>query len=196
MKKVLSILLLTIMFIGCDVNSAPQKETTNSGVSANNAKANLVVKKQADGMTLEQSNIVKSYEVENRPGAIKHLYVISPYSGKVLIYSTVAGKVTSSVKGLNPSTVSALDGQNVGSSHYGMAVTVHGKEKYTQEVMNESGTYGTSRPEFIYWWDTKGIYHQHYVTGGQMIHVSDQPMPVREIVIDMNLAGVVSNENK
>ena len=190
MKKVLSILLLAIMFIGCDVNSAPQKETTNSGVSANDAKANLVVKKQADGMTLEQSNIVKSYEVENRPGAIKHLYVISPYSGKVLIYSTVAGKVTSSVKGLNPSTVSSLDGQYVGSSHYGMAV------KYTQEVMNESGTYGTSRPEFIYWWDTKGIYHQHYVTGGQMIHVSDQPMPVREIVIDMNLAGAVSNENK
>lgn len=196
MKKVLSILLLAIMFIGCDVNSAPQKETTNGGVSANDAKANLVVKKQANGMTLEQSNIVKSYEVENRPGAIKHLYVISPYSGKVLIYSTVAGKVTSSVKGLNPSTVSTLDGQYVGSSHYGMAVTVHGKEKYTQEVMNESGTYGTSRPEFIYWWDTKGIYHQHYVTGGQMIHVSDQPMPVREIVIDMNLAGAVSNENK
>ena len=196
MKKVLSILLLTIMFIGCDVNSAPQKETTNSGVSANDAKANLIVKKQANGMTLEQSNIVKSYEVENRPGAIKHLYVISPYSGKVLIYSTVAGKVTSSVKGLNPSTVSTLDGQYVGSSHYGMAVTVHGKEKYTQEVMNESGTYGTSRPEFIYWWDTKGIYHQHYVTGGQMIHVSDQPMPVREIMIDMNLAGAVSNENK
>jgi hypothetical protein len=190
MKKVLSILLLSIMFIGCDVNSAPQKETTNSGVSANDAKANLVVKKQANGMTLEQSNIVKSYEVENRPGAIKHLYVISPYSGKVLIYSTVAGKVTSSVKGLNPSTVSALDGQTVSSSHYGMPVTVHGREKYTEEVMNESGTYGTSRPEFIYWWDTKGIYHQHYVTGGQMIHVSDQPMPVREIVIDMNLAGV------
>ncbi len=190
MKKVLSILLLAIMIIGCDVNSAPQKETTNSGVSANDAKANLVVKKQADGMTLEQSNIVKSYEVENRPGAIKHLYVISPYSGKVLIYSTVAGKVTSSVKGLNPSTVSILDSQYVGSSHGGMAVTVHGKEKYTQEVMNESGTYGTSRPEFIYWWDTKGIYHQHYVTGGQMIHISDQPMPVREIVIDMNLAGV------
>lgn len=196
MKKILSILLLALMFIGCNGQSSPPKETTNSGVSANDAKANLVVKKQADGMTLEQSNIVKSYEVENRPGAIKHLYVISPYSGKVLIYSTVAGKVTSSVKGLNPSTVSSLDGQTVSSSHYGMAVTVHGKEKYTQEVMNESGTYGTSRPEFIYWWDTKGIYHQHYVTGGQMIHVSDQPMPVREIVIDMNLAGIVSNENK
>lgn len=196
MKKVLSILLFASMFIGCNAQSSPQKETTNSGVSVNDAKANLVVKKQADGMTLEQSNIVKSYEVENRPGAIKHLYVISPYSGKVLIYSTVAGKVTSSVKGLNPSTVASLDGQYVGSPHGGMAVTVHGKEKYTQEVMNESGTYGTSRPEYIYWWDTKGIYHQHYVTGGQMIHVSDQPMPVREIVIDMNLAGATVNENK
>lgn len=196
MKKIVSITLLAFVFFGCDGNSAPAKETTTSGVSVNDAKANLAVKKQADGMTLEQSNIVKSYEVENRPGAIKHLYVISPYSGKVLIYSTVAGKVTSSVKSLNPSTVSTLDGQDVSNSHYGMAVNVHGKERYTQEVMNESGTYGTSRPEFIYWWDTKGIYHQHYVTGGQMIHVSDQPMPVREIVIDMNLAGANVNENR
>jgi len=179
---------IAFVFFGCDGQSSP-KETTSNGISTTDAKTKLIVKKQSDGMTLEQANIVKSYEVENRPGAIKHLYVISPYSGKVLIYSTVAGKVTSNTKGLSPSTVSAIDGQNIGSSHRGMPVTVHGKERYTQEVMNESGTYGTSKPEYIYWWDTKGIYHQHYVTGGQMIHISDQPMPIREIVIDMNLAG-------
>lgn len=189
MKKIfLFSVMLALFFTGCN-SGGTAKETTKNGISTTDAKAKLIVKKQSDGMTLEQSNIVKSYDVENRPGAIKHLYVISPFNGKVLIYSTVKGKVTSNTKSLSPSRVAAIDGQYISSGHTGMPVTVHGLSKRTSEVMNESGTYGTSKPEYIFWWDTKGVYHKHFVTGGQMIHISDQPMPVREVVIDMNLSG-------
>src|SRR6185503_6965090 len=34
-------------------------------------------------------------------------------------------------------------------------------------------------------WDTKGVYHQHYVDGGQILHISDQPLAVKSIVLNM-----------
>src|SRR3989344_3178655 len=65
----------------------------------------------SDGMTAEQRNIDQRIRLE-KPGAIKHLYVISPYSGQVLIYSTVKGKVTSSGKRLSP--IQAASGEGGG----------------------------------------------------------------------------------
>ena len=187
MKKIIAsglmLLVMSVFFIGCEEQVAQQK--TESGVK----RAKVEVKTQSNGLTLEQSNIVKSYKVENKPGAIKHLYVISPFSGKVLLYSTIKGKVTSSKKSVNPTTVATSDGQYVGSSFHGFPVTVHGKVVRTPQVMQESGTYGDSDP-YIYWWDTKGNYHKHFVTGGQMIHISDVPLPVRDIVIDLSVKKV------
>ena len=48
------------------------------------------------------------------------------------------------------------------------------------------GTYGMEVP-YIYWWDVRGIYHQHFVSGGQIIHISDQPVVVKSIIINMEL---------
>lgn len=187
-KLLLTLATAALLFTGCN---STDLTTTENGISPKTAQEKLVVKKQANGMTLEQANIVKSYEVENRPGAVKHLYVISPYNGSVLIYSTVAGKVTSNTKGLKPSETAG----RVSNGSSTMPFYVNGVEKRTKQVMNESGTYGTSKPEYIFWWDTKGVYHKHFVTGGQMIHISDQPMPVRDVVLNMNLAGT-PNETK
>jgi type IV pilus assembly protein PilA len=36
----------------------------------------------------------------------------------------------------------------------------------------------------LYWYDTQGAYHEHYVSGGQIIHISDRPLPTRETIID------------
>lgn len=52
--------------------------------------------------------------------------------------------------------------------------------------MQDDGTYG-SFVEYWHWWDTRGIYHQHYVEGGQIVHISDQPLSVKGVVINMNL---------
>lgn len=144
------------------------------------------MKTGADGLTNEQRNVGKRLTEDNKPGAIKHLYVISPYSGQVLIYSTVQGKVTSGGKRLSPRLVAALDGSDVGTKHGGIPVTIGGLEKYTPEVLEDDGTYGESA-QYLYWWDVRGVYHQHFVGGGAIVHVSEKPIPVRGVVINLEV---------
>ncbi len=182
--KLLLMLAVCFSLVACKAETAQYSQQTDSGVT----QAKAVVQTQASGMTLEQENIVRSYKVDNKPGAVKHLYVISPYSGQVLIYSTVKGKVTSSKKSINPTMVAAMDGRDVRGSFLGFPVTIHGKTVRTPQVMQESGTYGDSDP-YIYWWDVQGRYHKHFVTGGQILHISDQPMPIKDVVINMELSS-------
>lgn len=179
MKQLLNgLLALVFVFFLYGCSEKTPEPATSSGVT----KVESNVEVGSNGMTLEQSNIVKSYEVENKPGAIKHLYVISPYSGQVLIYSTVKGKVTSSLKNLYPSQLHNARGY----VHGAYKVTVGNTEARTFETMNDSGTYGTS-DAYLYWWDVQGRYHKHFVTGGQILHISDQPLAVKNVVINMEL---------
>ncbi len=182
--KLLLMLAVCFSLAACNSEGSPRAQKTESGVS----QAKATVKVQASGMTLEQENIVRSYDVDNKPGAIKHLYVISPYSGQALIYSTVKGKVTSSKKSINPTLVSNADGDQVASTFSGFPVTIHNRLVVTGQVMQESGTYGDSDP-YIYWWDVQGRYHKHFVTGGQILHISDQPLAIKNVVINMELAS-------
>lgn len=169
----------------------PQESAVVSDNGVRRAEAD--VKPGADGLTIEQKNIRDRLAIDNTPGAIKHLYILSAYSGQVLIYSTVRGKVTSSGKRLTPTTVSSGDGQYVGSAFNGMPVNLYGLDRYTNEVMQDDGTYGSS-VEYLYWWDSKGTYHQQYVTGGMILHVSDQPLSVRNVTINMELTNVTPTE--
>lgn len=163
---------------GCEVgNSQPQSA---SGVSQATAR----VQTGSDGLTVEQRNVRDRLSMDNKPGSIKHLYVISSYSGQVLLYSTVRGKVTSSGKRLTPTSVNG-SGQD---ANYTIPVDIGGTRRYTSEVLQDDGTYGSS-VEYIYWWDVQGRYHQHYITGGQIVEISDQPIPVKSITINMELAG-------
>jgi len=146
----------------------------------------------SDGLTTEQRNVGDRLMLDNIPGSIKHLYIISAYSGQVLIYSTVRGKVTSSGKRLSPTTVSATDGNYVGTESMGIPVEIGGRKRRTTEVIQDDGTYGSSI-EYLYWWDTKGTYHQQYVTGGMLLHVSDQPVAVKSVIINMELSQPIAN---
>lgn len=169
--------LLLAVLLGCDIaeDSTPKSA---SGVS----KANVQVQTGSDGLTIEQRAIRERVTEDNKPGAIKHLYVISPYSGQVIIYSTVRGKVTSSGKKLTPSTVTNVRT----SADYGFAIDIGGQTCYTKEVLGDDGTYGSSS-EYIYWKDVRGIYHQHYMTGGQILHISSEPLAVKSITINMEV---------
>lgn len=120
-----------------------------------------------------QRNIKDRLAMDNKVGSIKHLYVISAYSGQVLIYSTVRGKVTSSGKRLTSTSIA------VASSSWG---------SYSPEMIGDDGAYGPS-VDYIYWWDTRGIYHQHYVQGGQIVHISDQPLAIKNVVLNMELTS-------
>lgn len=159
----------------CDNRTAA---TSASGVGV----ARAAVQKGSDGLTIEQRNVRDRLVSDNKPGAIKHLYVISAYSGQVLIYSTVRGKVTSSGKRLTPTSV--VVGASGEYRNPGFDTGLGGA--ITGEVLQDDGTYGSS-VEYIYWWDAKGAYHQHYIQGGQIVHISDQPLAVKSIVLNMEL---------
>jgi hypothetical protein len=163
---------------GCDSNTpAP---VSASGVS----KASVQVPRGSDGLTTEQRNIAERLKKDNEPGAIKHLYVISAFSGKVLIYSTVRGKVTSGGKRLTPTKVETYSYQGGGNG--GFAVPIGNSTQTTTEVLQDDGTYGTSG-DYLFWFDSRGIYHQQYATDC-IIHISDQPLPVKDIVLNMELS--------
>lgn len=172
---IVMVLLLTSGDGGCDGSSQTQ---SSSGVT----KATVKVPTGSDGLTTEQRNVGERLVMDNKVGSIKHLYVISAYSGQVIIYSTVRGKVTSSGKRLTPNALMGGERWNSG----GFPIWIGDQEKWTTEVLQDDGTYGSSA-EYLFWWDTKGIYHQHYVSGGQIIHISDQPLSVKGIIINMEL---------
>lgn len=175
MKNIILVLLMAFVFIACDA-----RETSSaSGVKP----ASAIVTPGADGLTIEQKNVSDRLKMDNKPGSIKHLYVISAYSGQTLIYSTVRGKVTSSGKRLTPTSVHIEKGK----SAHGFKVSFSGHNQWTSEVLQDDGTYGSS-VEYLFWWDAQGRYHQHYVSGGQVLHVSDQPLAVKSIVINMEMS--------
>jgi len=168
--KRLVILVLAIPLMGAgDCNVDP---VSTSGVT----KASVQVQTGPDGMTIEQRNVSNRLRADNKPGSIKHLYVISPYSGDVIVYSTVRGKVTSGNKRLTPK---ALD-----ISAVTPVIRGPGYEFHSAEMIGDDGTYGESG-DYLFWWDAKGVYHQHYLTGGQIVHVSDQPLAVKAVIINM-----------
>jgi hypothetical protein len=157
---ILGLVFISISFMatdGCD----DAQPTSASGVK----KAEVQVQVGADGFTAEQRNVRNRLMEDNKPGAVKHLYVISPYSGQVILYSTVKGKVTSGGKRLTPTSVVTSCTEN-STRCSGFTVPIGGYSQVTQEVLQDDGTYGSSG-DYLYWWDVRGAYHQHYLTGAK-----------------------------
>lgn len=142
---------------------------------------NVKVPVDSRGMTIEQKNIADRVIRDNKPGSIKHLYVISAMTGDILIYSSVKGKVTSSGKRLQPNTITHSEWMGDNPHEFRGD---DGKTHHTTEMMQDDGTYGSSVP-YVFWFDQKGAYHQHYITGGQIFHVSDVPLAVGKAIINI-----------
>ena len=175
MINITKALVFVLLFaMGCNPEAR-----SSSGIS----KASVEVKAGSDGLTVEQRNIKKRVELESEPGSIKHLYVTSTETGQVLLYSTVAGKITSSGKRLTPAHTT---GQ-------GFTFEIAGITTYTNEIMQDDGTYGSSIP-YIYWWDSNDRYFQHYIAGGQMLTISDQPITVNKITRQLEIVKVDTDE--
>lgn len=178
------ITLALVTLTACDLHTPA---VSASGVK----KANIKIAVGSDGLTTEQRNIADRLKIDNSPGSIKHLYVISAYSGQVLIYSTVRGKVTSGGKRLTPTSV--CNYRQGDSYSGGFTVDIGGKDQTTLEVLQDDGTYGSST-DYLYWFDTRGTYHQHYVEGGQIVHVSSEPLAVKNVVINMEIVTKPDHE--
>lgn len=172
-----------LLALGGADNGCGSEPVSASGVG----KATVKVPIGADGLTAEQRNIRDRLVEDNKPGAVKHLYIISAYSGQVIFYSTVRGKVTSGGKRLTPTSV-------IGDTHNTddyFNVDIGGSKLGTTEVLQDDGTYGHSG-EYLFWWDTQGRYYQYYITGGVMPIVSNQPIAVRSVIINMEVAQAPS----
>lgn len=125
---------IAIASISCDGRiSVDSSAKSSSGVTR---KATQVAT-DADGWTQEQKNIADRLKVDNTPGAIKHLYIISPYSGQTILYSTVKSKVTSGGKRLTPNTVATDDGQQVSGEFSGMTVNIAGRHYRTNKCIHK-----------------------------------------------------------
>lgn len=181
MSKLIALFLgvLTVALLGgAQSGCEPNAPVSASGLK----KAEVKVPVGSDGFSIEQRNVRDRVMEDNKPGSIKHLYIISAYSGQTILYSTVRGKVTSSGKRLAPREVTGSYNQTVP----GFALDIDGRTHYTNEILQDDGTYGSS-VEYLFWFDSKGIYHQHYPAGGQIIHVSGEPIAVKSVVINLEM---------
>lgn len=171
--------VLSLSLPGCSgcTSSTP---TSAAGIKQTHAD----ISPGSDGLTVEQRNVKMRIEQDNKPGAIKHLYVLSAYSGQCILYSTVKGKVTSSGKRLTPYTVKGRDSAINENLRGGQVINIGGTNYCTEEVLQDDGTYGSS-VEYVYWWDQRGVYHQHYVSGGQILHVASEPIPMKSVIINV-----------
>ena len=177
MKKLLFILISGLLLTSC-VESQQQK--SDSGVK----KATTKIKTNPDGTTVEQINIIERLKRDNDIGSIKHLYVISSYTGDVLQYSTVKGKVTSGGKRLSPKTVSGNSGGLPGITYN--SVNIGGTNYITDEVLDDGGAYGDSG-NYLFWFDTQGNYHQYYPSGGTYLEICDRPLRVKKTNFSITL---------
>ena len=159
------------MLTSCVDTNNQQK--SDSGVQ----KATTKVKTDATGNTIEQHNIIERLKRDNDLGSLKHLYIISSYTGDVLQYSTVKGKVTSGGKRLSPKTVIGSPRQYQSGSNN--RVTIGGESFTTDEVLDDGGAYGDSG-NYLFWFDAQGNYHQYYPSGGTYLEICDRPMRVQK----------------
>lgn len=171
--KNLLIVTVCVLIAGC---GQPHIPVSNSGVRPTSTTINV----GSDGLTTEQRNIKERLTIDNKPGSIKHLYLLSPYNGRQIFYSTIKGKVTSSSKRLTPTKVNwKLNPNNIGNT--GIPVNIANEWCVTDEVIQDDGTYGSSS-EYLYFWDEKDQYFQLYV-GGLTVIVSDKPTRFQDVVI-------------
>ena len=170
MKNLFIALFASLLLISC-VEQSRNNQTSDSGVT----KATVKLKTNANGLTTEQKNIGQKLVEDNETGSVKHLYIISSYTGDVLEYSTVNGKITSGGKRLSPKSV---EGYNQGSYANNM-VNINGSDYVTNEVLDDSGAYGESS-NYFYWFDAQGNYHQYFPSGGTYVHISNRPLRVKK----------------
>lgn len=180
MKKVLLLLSVVLTMFSCGTAT---QQSSDSGI----AKATIKIKTDAEGHSIEQKNIMERLVRDNDLGSVKFLYIISSFTGDVLQYSTVKGKVTSGGKRLSPRTVNSA--ASAGSSLVtGLnVVNIGDRTFYTDEVLDDGGAYGDSG-NYLYWFDAQGNYQQYYPSGGTYLHISDRPLKVKKANLSVELS--------
>lgn len=187
--KVISIALISMVVLSMIAsagfwNSDPIVTKSQSGLVMQSVSLQPV----KSGMSLEQYNIAQRYIHDNKPDALKYVYIIGQ-NGQVCMNFQILGKVTSSGKRLTPRTVAAgPDGAGYGITG-GMDITISGKVYQTTEVIEDDGTYGDSMP-YYYIWTTAGNYVQVIPTGMFLTVIADKQLtPIELTFSNTNVAN-------
>lgn len=181
----LTMIALCSCFIFASCEHEQQK--SDSGIT----KATVKLTTGPDGLTVEQRNISERLKRDNEIGSVKHLYIVSAYTGDVLQYSTVKGKVTSGNKRLSPKTING-DGYNHSTNSNWVQL---GSVNYTtDEVLDDGGTYGDSG-NYLFWFDAQGNYQQYYPSGGTYLQISDRPLRMRKSSLSLELTDNTTRPN-
>jgi hypothetical protein len=165
-SMVMLFLIATITLLSCGI---PNQQKSDSGVE----KATVKIKTDINGKTIEQKNIIERLTRDNDLGSLKHLYIVSSFTGDVMEYSTVKGKVTSGGKRLSPKTINGN-----ASSPYNY-VYINGESYITDETLDDGGAYGESM-SYVFWFDAQDMYHQYFPSGGTYLHISDKPLRIKK----------------
>jgi len=166
-------ILITVALMSCQWASRDEVQQSNSGVK----QIRPPELNTADGISVEQKNIQKRLERDSRPGSIKWIYGVQ--FGQIIFRASVVGKVTSSGKRLEPTTVTSADGTDVNIEYSGMPVNVGGRSRYTSEVIQADGTFGSS-DSYVYWFDE---YDRYWQWNGDYI-ISDTPIKVSSAILN------------
>jgi len=143
MKRTLTSSILCLSFLaltGCGGGGCGSTYTGTT--SKGDVKPVGVVKIDTDtkGQSVDQAMIKKRLE-QIKHGSIKHVYVISPYSGAVLLYSTAKGNVISGGKRLSPYTVDGSpDITMKKNENHNPIVKIGNRRFYTTELPQDVGT--------------------------------------------------------
>lgn len=177
MKILLAILTAMVVLIsGCQAGwFDSQPVTSKSGLVMQSVTLGPV----KDGMSLEQWNIKQRYIHDNKPDAIKYVYLVGP-NGGVTQHFVISGKVTSSGKRLTPRTVA----NEMSSNSEGFDIPFGDRIYETQEVIEDDGTFGDSIP-YVYMWTTKGNFVQVIPMGAFLMYVSDMQLTTSELTFTM-----------
>jgi hypothetical protein len=98
--------------------------------------------------SVEQDNINNRLQIMNKPSTTLFFYGLSE-TGTIIFRSTVKGKVTSSLKRLEP----------IAGYPDGYCSSTNAKGQCSSEFLQADGTFGSS-DEYVYWFDFEGNYYQ------------------------------------
>ena len=142
MKKVI-LVLIAVCLIGCSLPKGRRHVDIDE----------LKIKTDSLGLTAEQANIKKRFELSSNPDGLWWIYCLAD-NGQVVFYGPVKGKVTSSGKKL---------------------------EIFHSNTRSYDGTNGES-DSYVYWFDPQGIYYQwsgHYFLTSKEVKINNTVLNFR-----------------
>jgi hypothetical protein len=175
MKKTIIILLVgSSLLYSCSSRNTSTQQHSQSGATSVNVASQFKIPTNGTGNTIEQQNILDRQQITNDHTKIMWIHLVD-MNGRIYLRTPVRGKVTSSGKRLEPSSVAAgmANGQGV-DMYYGTLTPEGGR---TTERLQIDGTYGSS-DSYIFWFDPRG----HYFQKGDGYIMSDMPINVKEPV--------------